>query len=121
MATTQQYQVLVWNLRVIVTNDDGGWFAQGLEIDYAAQGESLEEVKKNFEHGLGATIQAHLTIHGNLDQFFKPAPQEVWQELSKGVANKTLTLQHISTHEVELPPPFGRIEYSKVEGEGVLV
>lgn len=121
MANTQQYQVLVWNLRVIVTNDDGGWFAQGLELDYAAQGGSLEEVKKNFEDGLGASIQAHLTIHGNLDQFLKPAPKEILQDLSKGIANKRLILQHISTHEVELPPPFGGIEYSKVEEEGVLV
>jgi len=123
MTTAKQYEVVVWNLHVIVTNDDGGWFAQGLEIDYAAQGTSLDEVKKNFEDGLAATIQAHLTLHDNLDQFLKPAPQEIWQELSNAVTNKKLKLQHISTHDVstQLPPTFGAIEYSMVEGEGVLV
>jgi len=123
MPTAKQYKVVVWNLHVVVTNDDGGWFAQGLELDYAAEGTSLETVKKHFEDGLAATVQAHLTIHGNLEQFFRPAPPEVWQELSNAAATKKMILRHISTHDVQaqLPPPFEAIEYAMMEREGALV
>ena len=36
------------HMKVLMVSDDGSWFAQGLDIDFAAQGATLEEAKKNF-------------------------------------------------------------------------
>jgi hypothetical protein len=33
------------NLRVLITKEDGPWIAQGLEIDYAVDGDTISEVK----------------------------------------------------------------------------
>ena len=74
----------IGNLRVMVFNDDGSWFAQGLEIDYFSQGDSLEDVKARFEGGLCATFSEHLKTHGTIEGVLKVAPQEVWQELFLG-------------------------------------
>jgi predicted RNase H-like HicB family nuclease len=62
------------DLRVIVWLRDGFWFARGLEIDYAAQGKSLDEVKANFERGLALTIEEHLKVFGNLNHMLLPPP-----------------------------------------------
>jgi hypothetical protein len=80
------YGVGIWNLHVLVTNDDGSWFAQAAEIDYAAEGDSLNDVKQRFEEGLCATIHQHLKVYGHLDHMIQPAPREVWQELLKATA-----------------------------------
>lgn len=109
MAIAKKFEVGVWNLHVIVTNDDGGWFAQGAEIDYAAQGATLEDAKKHFEAGLAATIHEHLKLHEKLDYFVRPAPPEVWQEIARG-AERKLLLTQISRHML-LPAPFQGIEY----------
>lgn len=75
----EHHAVGIGNLRVIIHNDDGSYFAQGLEIDYAAQGDSVEEVKKNFEDGLHATLRQHLKMFGKIDGILRVAPQDVWQ------------------------------------------
>jgi len=75
------YLVRVLDLRVMVTEEqEGYWFAQGLEVDYAAQGSSWQEVRKAFEDGFTATIDAHLKKFGHLDYFDRRAPQDVWEE-----------------------------------------
>ena len=70
-------------LRVMLSPDSGGWFAQGLEIDYAACGATIEEAKKNFEHGFCSTIHEHLRLHGTLDHFVKLAGEDAWAEFFK--------------------------------------
>lgn len=75
------------DLRVMLVNDDGAWFAQGLELDYVAQGATLADAQKSFEKGLALTIREHLKMFGHIKQILKPAPQEVWAEfysLSEG-------------------------------------
>jgi hypothetical protein len=71
----------IGNLRVIIVQDESCWFAQGLEIDYAAQGKSLDDVRTQFEEGLCRTIHEHLRVYGTIINFLKPAPREIWQEL----------------------------------------
>ena len=39
----------ILNLRVVIVKDEAFWFAQGLEIDYTGQGESVDDVKAKFE------------------------------------------------------------------------
>ncbi len=69
------------NIRVIIVPDGGAYFAQGLEIDYAAQGSTVTEVKKNFEVGLEATIKTLQKIYGSITGILQPAHPDVWQEL----------------------------------------
>ena len=71
----------IGNLRVMITNDEASWFAQSLEIDYAAAGTSREDVKARFERGLERTITEHLRVYGNIEKVLKQAPQEIWNEL----------------------------------------
>jgi len=100
------------NIRVIIVPDGAAFFAQGLEIDYAAQGATVPEVKKNFEIGLEATIQQHLKIYGNIKGLLQPAPAAVWQEL---VPEKTAlhnSYWHISEHTIDHSAlPYEGINY----------
>jgi hypothetical protein len=75
------HMVGVGNIKVIICHDEDAWFAQGLDIDYAANGHSLEEVKTNFQIGLKGTIDLHIKAYGHIKKFLKVAPQEVWDEL----------------------------------------
>jgi hypothetical protein len=100
------------NIRVIIVPDGAAYFAQGLEIDYAAQGSTINEVKKNFERGLEATVEQHLKIYGNIKGLLQPAPPAVWQEL---VPEKTALHNrywHISEHTIEHSAlPYEGINY----------
>jgi len=66
------------NIRVLLIPEDDAWFAQGLEIDYAAQGDTLAQAKREFEDGLEATVHAHLQRNGNIFGLLKVAPAEMW-------------------------------------------
>jgi hypothetical protein len=79
----------VGNLRVVIFKEDDSYFAQGLEIDYAAAGESIEDVKRRFEQGLADTLHAHARVFNDISGFLRVAPQEVWNEfLSIGGCSK---------------------------------
>jgi len=108
-AHTKEVQVGIGNLRVFITRDDGSWFAQALEIDYASEGSTLAKVKKNFEYGLAATIHEHLKAFGNLEKLVQPAPQESWLELFRAAKMKGLYSQ-LSVHAFE-SLPFQQIQY----------
>jgi hypothetical protein len=89
------------NIRVIIVADGAAFFAQGLEIDYAAQGATITEVKRNFEIGLEATIEQHLKIYGNIKRLLQPAPLAVWQELVPEKPALHSSYWHISEHVIE--------------------
>jgi len=73
-------------LKVVIMNDSAQntWVAQGLDIDYAAQGTSVENVKENFQNGLIASIDLHLKAYNSFAKLLKPAPNHVWQEMYYG-------------------------------------
>lgn len=88
----------IGNMRVIICQEgDNLWFAQGLEIDYAADGTSLSEVKKNFESGLCATIGLHIKAYGTIEKLLKVAPASAWVELLK--EGTRMRYSQISFHE----------------------
>jgi len=74
----------IGSLRVIISKDGKGWFAQGLEIDYGSGGKTIAKAKKNFEDGLRGTIKLHLDVHGGIKKLLQPAPQPVWKQLWGG-------------------------------------
>jgi hypothetical protein len=107
----------IGNLRVVIVPDGELWFAQGLEIDYAAQGNSEADVKKQFEIGLWATIQEHLRVHGSIQNLLKIAPPTIWNELlyDAGENVRTGLFSQVSGHEVVSKImkklPFSGIQY----------
>ena len=100
----------IGNLRVVLVPDGDVWFAQGLEIDYAAQGNTEADARKQFENGLTSTIQEHLRIYGTIQKLLKVAPQSVWNELlyDSGAQRKLYT--QVTGHEIAALP-FGGIQY----------
>ncbi len=67
-------------LRVLIRPDGRFWYAQGLEIDYGAQGDTPEEAKVHFEKGLSGTIRLHLQKYGNIEKLLKRVDNKTWRE-----------------------------------------
>ena len=118
----------VWNLHVRITCEDGQWFAQGFEIDYAACGSSEEDVKNRFQNGFVATVHEHLTLFGGIDKLLNPVPGDIWQDLRKVSGATQHRYSHIGVHElfseqddVLAAFPFDGIEYSTPESAAALV
>lgn len=107
----------IGNLRVVLVDLGGCWIARGLEINYFAQGDSLEDVKKSFEDGLNATLDENIKAFGTIEKVLQVAPADSWNwVLEKAPELQTLT--HISFHQCseeapihELAPWFSGIEY----------
>lgn len=72
-------------LRVLICKDgEAHWFAQGIDLDYAAGGTSLDDAKHRFEQGLHATVQAHLERFGTIERLLKTPPTDAWLPLLQG-------------------------------------
>jgi hypothetical protein len=90
----------IGNIKVIICKDgDNTWFAQGLDIDYAANGHDLEEVKENFQLGLKGTIDLHIKAYGHIEKFLKVAPQNVWNEFYAVATGTHYRYSQVSFHE----------------------
>jgi hypothetical protein len=100
----------IGNLRVVLVPDGDVWFAQGLEIDYAAQGANEEDAKTQFENGLTSTIDEHLRVHGTIQKLLKVAPQSVWNELLFDAKSRYKLYTQVSDHEIDALP-FAAIQY----------
>jgi len=75
---TESTRVGLGNIRVLLLKDGDGWFAQGLEIDYGAQGDSLDEAKSEFEDGLEAMVHEHIRVYGDIKKLLTVAPNDLW-------------------------------------------
>ena len=104
--------VALGNLRVLITKEDGSWIAQGLEIDYAIDGENLKDAKRRFEDGLAMTVESHIRVHGNIDNLLKAAPPEVWADYYAD-RNTLRRYEHsqVLVHTLQHHLPFDGIEF----------
>lgn len=100
-------------LRVVIVPDGDLFFAQGLEIDYSATGDSIENVKVNFERGLRRTIGEHLSRPKGLAPFIQPAPPSVWKELLYCDGAISDVLWQVSKHKIadDVDLPFSDFMY----------
>ena len=96
----ENHVVGIGNLRVVIVPDGPFWFAQGLEIDYAVQGNTIEDAKKQFEDGLESTIEEHLRQHGNIRMLLNVAPNQVWNELLHDPSAKLTRYWQLSDHHI---------------------
>lgn len=88
----------IGDLRVVLVEEEGTWYAQGLELDYVSQGSSIDKAKKNFEHGLHVTIRENLRIHGTIKPLLVQAPESVWSDWLDPDA-RTKRFYYIAFHE----------------------
>jgi hypothetical protein len=111
----EHHAVAIWDLHVYIAPDGDGWFAQGLEIDYGVQGDSVEEAKRNFETGLERTIDVHLKVDGDINNLLVFAPQEIIQEALRNRLNGSIkTYWQVSLHDIGSKTsslPFDGISY----------
>jgi hypothetical protein len=100
-------------LRVVIFADtDGMWSAQGLDLDYAACGESVSDVQGRFVQGLCETIQAHLERFGSLERMMKHPPAEVWQKLLPWPPEaEHYDLELVSLHDVPEQFPYTEVAF----------
>ncbi len=120
-----KHLVGVKDLHVMLLKDGDSWFAQGIEIDYAASGESLSEAKKNFEDGLAMTIKLHIAKHGTIEKMLRPAPPASWKEFYESPADSKALYSTVEAYEVlkrapsiaksAVPFGFGRLLFIKAE------
>lgn len=102
----------IGNLRVMLFNDDGSWFAQGLEVDYFAQGSTLEDAQKRFQDGLWETIDYHLRIYGDITRVLQVAPAEAWKEFFGKSAMLKKRFTQLSIHTgVASHLPFEQMDF----------
>lgn len=99
--------------------DADQWVAQGLEIDYAAQADSVNSVKAAFERGLAMTLHENLRVFGKIDSVLRPAPEETWKALmtAGGLVKRhtQVSIRHAANRQEDdlssVPLPFGAIDY----------
>lgn len=101
-------------LHVMLVPDSGGWFAQGLEIDYAACGSTPDEAKNNFGQGLSLTLCEHLLMYGHIKKVLVVAPQEAWEEYfqtpAEGIQKQTCDLVTFLQETTEKKPKLEQVE-----------
>jgi predicted RNase H-like HicB family nuclease len=70
---------------LIVPAAEGGYYAQGIEIDFAATGKTEEEVREHFQESFVATIRRYIDRGRSLSGLFKAStPPEYRQAYFSG-------------------------------------
>ncbi len=111
----EHHAVVIWNLSVLIVPDEKFWFAQGLEINYGAQGDTPEDAQKHFQEGLAKTIHQHIKVHGDIEKLLKFAPSTILREAAQHKSSIKPFAQ-VSFHEVldagsRKSIPFDGIDY----------
>ena len=86
-------------LTVLITQEEDSWIAQGIEINYFAYGDSVEDAQDAFEIGLFETVKAYLNRNGNIISMLQWAPAEILNEYYGDPQEFSFTM--IGAHEVE--------------------
>lgn len=67
-------------MTALIVPDGRFYFAQGVEEDYGAQGDSVEEAKRHYLKGLEMTKELHMRYFG--ETRFKRSPESLLKSLS---------------------------------------
>jgi hypothetical protein len=108
---TESSYLKILTVLVSCLEHEKDWFAESLELDYAAAGNSFEEAINNFRKGLICTIHEYLKSNGNLKEFLKPnLGCEVWHQYY----NSEIISSTIVTFSVE-SFPFKEINFLEIK------
>lgn len=108
LASGDQHAVAAELHVLVMRSPDGGFFAQGLEIDYTATGATEEEARNRFAHGFTATIHSYLRRGRDLGAIFSKShtPPEYWKAYYSGARKHVLHCMVISTDApIDAPIP----------------
>lgn len=73
-----QHRIAIDGLRVWLFQEDGQWIAQGIDIDYAVSGETVERAREMFEFGLCLTLVENIRRYGSIERFVsKRVPKDI--------------------------------------------
>jgi hypothetical protein len=97
-------------LRVHVTYDHGAWFARSMELDFAEQGTSLQDVKERFEKSLLETVHLSTQSGRSPRSLLRPAPVPAWLNLLEDAGAGRLLPERRLSDAVRLLP-FDSILY----------
>ncbi|MCY3747064.1 MAG: hypothetical protein OXH05_12620 [Acidobacteria bacterium] len=110
-----EHHVGFGNLKVSIGKDeDGWWYAQGLDIDHFAAGQSIDEVKKNFEDSFGSLVRAHLQKHHSIEGMLVPAPPAKWSAAYKAGGAFPATFTHFQVISRPAENLFPMIPYNGI-------
>ena len=59
------------SVQVQVIPDGRFWWAEGISVDYGAQGDTVEDSLEHFQIGLNATVRLHLQKFGNTEKLLR--------------------------------------------------
>lgn len=103
------------HLRVlIVPGADGGFVAQGLDVDYVATGLSVEDAQERFAEGFLRTVRAIIRRNSRLDSLFKSKPpREAWGAYMESDRQDALVCGTVVdlTEDVAARIPYQRLEF----------
>ena len=103
------------SLQVIVAEDGKGWIAQGIELDYAAGGDSYDDAIRRFGAGLRRTVE----LAGNDPRkMLRSMRREHWTNL---LGDGPVCIKRYEMARAVLGPagtklPFARIAYARLMG-----
>lgn len=108
--------VFLDKLTVVITQEEDSWIAQGIEINYFAYGDSVEDAQEAFEVGLFETIKAYLSMNGNIIAMLQWAPPEILNEYYDD-QQEEFSFTMVGTHQVEESEhlPVGKIQFMTPE------
>jgi hypothetical protein len=91
----------IFGLNVLLIDEKDYWVAQGLQIDYAVQGETIEAAKKNFETGLFESIDLNVKTFGHIGGLLSCAAPEVFAEAANARnKGKMQTYTSVTIHDI---------------------
>lgn len=98
-------------LKVLLLQEGRHWIAQGLDLDYAAAGESIADAKQRFSEGLLQTICAHIKKNESLEALIRPAPREYWQLYYRTQRTLETSVQELPDSHSELAGVFKKLAF----------
>lgn len=106
----------IGSLRVYIVLDGEGYFAQGLEVDYAAEGSTIADVQQRFELGLQATLAEFTKRHGSSEGYlFTLTKLVTWQEFFRALLSRRIKFLGSRAAFLSIKDfPFSSITYYQI-------
>lgn len=92
---------------LIVPAAEGGFFAQGIEIDYAATGATEAEAREHFQHGFVETVKRYIDRGRSLSGLFKVSTPPEYREAYFSGTLRQLFVCAIGHEQTGLPNDRG--------------
>jgi hypothetical protein len=91
----------VGKLRVSITADGYMFFAGGIDLDYAAAGDTVKDAQKRFLNGLSLTVRAWKDQGLDLAKMVKPGPSELTNEWTSETDDSTYEIVSLGARDGE--------------------